>query len=201
MVPRRWIFSDFLRLLFSASRVQHISDLHSKFAIRPHHVWKYGRHQIYTTAENSRGKKIKEETTGRKYSVRICYTRYKKYGLGLGWMSGLGLVVNICHTSISATNHGLYSNASCSTSQWPMQWERAISRPQISETALSILMKFRPPEDHPPCRISFQSDYLGLLILLHNTALSLNNPKNFHIYFSTDKKTEMKRVQIMQSKA
>jgi len=26
--------------------VQHISDLHSKFALRPHHVWKYGRHQI-----------------------------------------------------------------------------------------------------------------------------------------------------------
>jgi len=30
----------------SASRVQHISDLHSKFALRPHHVWKYGRHPI-----------------------------------------------------------------------------------------------------------------------------------------------------------
>jgi len=26
--------------------VQHISDLHSKFALRPHHVWKYGRHPI-----------------------------------------------------------------------------------------------------------------------------------------------------------
>jgi len=26
--------------------VQHISDLHSKFALRPHHVWKYGRHAI-----------------------------------------------------------------------------------------------------------------------------------------------------------
>jgi len=23
--------------------VQHISDLHSKFALRPHNVWKYGR--------------------------------------------------------------------------------------------------------------------------------------------------------------
>jgi len=30
--------------LFPASHVQHISDLHSKFALRPHHVWKYGRH-------------------------------------------------------------------------------------------------------------------------------------------------------------
>jgi len=24
--------------------VQHVSDLHLKFALRPHHVWKYGRH-------------------------------------------------------------------------------------------------------------------------------------------------------------
>jgi len=23
--------------------MHHISDLHSKFALRPHHVWKYGR--------------------------------------------------------------------------------------------------------------------------------------------------------------
>jgi len=30
----------FLRPVFSASRVQYISDLHSKFALRPHHVWK-----------------------------------------------------------------------------------------------------------------------------------------------------------------
>jgi len=27
-----------LRPVFSASRVQHISDMHSKFALRPHHV-------------------------------------------------------------------------------------------------------------------------------------------------------------------
>jgi len=26
--------------------VQHISDMHSKFTLRPHHVWKYGRHPI-----------------------------------------------------------------------------------------------------------------------------------------------------------
>ena len=35
---------DLLRPVFSASRVQYISDMHSKFALRPHHVWKYGRH-------------------------------------------------------------------------------------------------------------------------------------------------------------
>jgi len=40
------IFGDFLRPVFSASRVQHISDVHSKFALRPHHVCKYGRHPV-----------------------------------------------------------------------------------------------------------------------------------------------------------
>ena len=41
MVPK-WRF--FCVLYFSASRVQHISDIHSKFALRPHHV--YGRHPL-----------------------------------------------------------------------------------------------------------------------------------------------------------
>jgi len=40
------IFGDFLRPAFSASRVQHASDLHPKFALRPHHVRQYGRHPI-----------------------------------------------------------------------------------------------------------------------------------------------------------
>jgi len=39
-------FWRFLGPAFSASHVQHISDMHSKFALRPHHVWKYGRHPI-----------------------------------------------------------------------------------------------------------------------------------------------------------
>jgi len=41
------IFGDFLGPAFSASCVPHISDLHNKFALRPHHVWKYGRHPTY----------------------------------------------------------------------------------------------------------------------------------------------------------
>jgi len=40
------IFGDFLRHVFSASCVQHILDLYPKFALRPHHVLKYGRHPI-----------------------------------------------------------------------------------------------------------------------------------------------------------
>jgi len=40
------IFGDFLRPVFLASRMQHISELHLKFALRPHHVCKYSRHPL-----------------------------------------------------------------------------------------------------------------------------------------------------------
>ena len=46
MVPRWRFLATFLHPVFSASCVLHISDLHSKFALGPHHVWKYGRHPI-----------------------------------------------------------------------------------------------------------------------------------------------------------
>ena len=39
-------FWRFLHPVFAASREQHISDLHSKFALGPRHVQKYGRHPI-----------------------------------------------------------------------------------------------------------------------------------------------------------
>ena len=51
--------SDFLCPVFAASRVQRISDLHSKFALRPHHVPKYGKHPI--SAEIRREKKRKKK--------------------------------------------------------------------------------------------------------------------------------------------
>jgi len=44
--PDGELLATFLRPVFSASRVQQVSDLYSKFALRPHHVWKYGRHPI-----------------------------------------------------------------------------------------------------------------------------------------------------------
>ena len=46
MVPRWRFLATFWRPVFSASRLQQVSDLHLKFALRPHHVWKYGRHPI-----------------------------------------------------------------------------------------------------------------------------------------------------------
>jgi len=67
MVPRWQIFDDFLRPVFAANRVQHVSDLHLKFALRPHHVWKYMADIQFATAEIRRGKKerkIEEGTTG-----------------------------------------------------------------------------------------------------------------------------------------
>jgi len=61
MLPRWQIFWQFLRPVFAASRVQHISDLHSKFALRPHHVWMYGRHQICDRWDWARKEKKKKE--------------------------------------------------------------------------------------------------------------------------------------------
>ena len=40
------IFGDFFASCISASRVPHISDLPSNFALRPHHVCKYGRYPM-----------------------------------------------------------------------------------------------------------------------------------------------------------
>ena len=53
MVPK-W---RFLRPVFPASRVQHISDLDGKFALGSHHVWKYMVDIESAAAEIRRGKK------------------------------------------------------------------------------------------------------------------------------------------------
>ena len=53
------IFGDFFASRFSASRAQQVSDLHSKFPLRPHHVWKCVDIQS-PTAEIRRGKKKKK---------------------------------------------------------------------------------------------------------------------------------------------
>jgi len=71
MVPGWRFLATFLRSVFSASRLQHISDLHSKFALRPHRVWKYGRHTNVRPLRLGEEKKIedrKKETTGWKYN-------------------------------------------------------------------------------------------------------------------------------------
>jgi len=48
-----------------------MSDLHSKFAVRPHHVWRCGRHPICDGRERQEKKekeRKEDETTGRKYN-------------------------------------------------------------------------------------------------------------------------------------
>jgi len=60
-VLRRRFFASFLRPVFPASHLQHISDLHSKFALRPHHVQKYGRHPIYDGWESVRKRERKKK--------------------------------------------------------------------------------------------------------------------------------------------
>ena len=57
--------------LLSASRVQHGSDLHPKFALRPHHVWKYGIDIQSATAEIRRGKKKKKKKKKKKPQGKI----------------------------------------------------------------------------------------------------------------------------------
>jgi len=67
----------FLRPVFSASRVLQVSDLHSKFALRPLHVWKFDRHPISLTAEIRRGKK--EERRWKKPQGRTKYNGLPYY--------------------------------------------------------------------------------------------------------------------------
>jgi len=56
MVPK-W---RFLRPVFSASRVQHISDMHSNFALRPHTMCGSMVDSQSATAEIRQGKKKEE---------------------------------------------------------------------------------------------------------------------------------------------
>jgi len=57
-------FGDFLRPVFSASRLQQVSDLHLKFALRPHHcvtVWQTSNLRWLRLGEKKKKKKKKEE--------------------------------------------------------------------------------------------------------------------------------------------
>ena len=91
VVPKWRFLSDFLRPAFPATCVQHISDLHSKFALRPHHVMvrKYGRHPVcMRPLRLGEEKRKKKETTWQKYNVRICYATPLGHIVGpTGWTS------------------------------------------------------------------------------------------------------------------
>ena len=61
MVPRWRVFSSFLCPVFSASCVQHTSDMHSKFALRPHNLWKYGRYPMSDRWDQARKQKRRKK--------------------------------------------------------------------------------------------------------------------------------------------
>ena len=62
MVPRWRFLATFLRTVFPASQLQHVSDLHPKFALRPHHTMCGSIADIQSaTAEIRRGKKKKKK--------------------------------------------------------------------------------------------------------------------------------------------
>jgi len=72
MVPRWRFFGDFLLPVFSASRVQHVSGLHSQFALRPHHVWTGSMVDTQSaTADIRRAKKEKELECGQMPNVMV----------------------------------------------------------------------------------------------------------------------------------
>jgi len=65
MVPRWRFLATFLRPVSSASRVQHVSDLRVKFALRPHHLCMYDRHSTLRRLRlGEETKKKEEQTTG-----------------------------------------------------------------------------------------------------------------------------------------
>ena len=72
MVPKWRFLATFLRSVFSESRVQHISDLHSKFALRPQHVWKYGGHPISDHWDQARKKRRKKQAE----NIMVCPITY-----------------------------------------------------------------------------------------------------------------------------
>jgi len=60
-----------LRPVFSASRVQHISDLHSKFALRPHHCGSMVDIQ-FPTAEIRPGRKEERKKKPHDENIMAC---------------------------------------------------------------------------------------------------------------------------------
>jgi len=59
------IFGNFLGAAFSASLVQHVSDMHLKFALKPQHVWKYGETSNLRRLRLGEEKKKKDRTNYR----------------------------------------------------------------------------------------------------------------------------------------
>jgi len=82
MVHRWRIFGDFLRPVFTASRVQHVSDLHPKFALRPHHESMVDIQSATAEIRRGKGKKKKKPQGKNIMSASATEGSHKKlYGL------------------------------------------------------------------------------------------------------------------------
>jgi len=77
------IFGKFLHPVFSVSRVQHVSDLHLKFALRPHYVWKYGRHLICGLSAKRKEKRKKKPQGKNIMSASATQGGHNKHGTEL----------------------------------------------------------------------------------------------------------------------
>ena len=64
--------SEFLHPVFSVSHVQHIWDLNSKFALRPHHVWKYVDIQLRPLRTGEEKKRMKEKKKQQRQNIMAC---------------------------------------------------------------------------------------------------------------------------------
>jgi len=62
---------DFLCPVFTASRVQHVSDLHSKFALRSHHVWKHGLRRLRLDEEKKIERRRRKKKKDRNHRTKI----------------------------------------------------------------------------------------------------------------------------------
>ena len=72
MVRRCHIFDDCLRLVFSASRMQQVSDVHRKFAPRPNHLWKYGTHPLCDGREQAWRKRRERWKKPQEKNIMAC---------------------------------------------------------------------------------------------------------------------------------
>jgi len=63
--------ATFLGPAFAASRVQHLSDLHSKFALGPHHVTKTSNLRPLRLGEEKKERRQKKKKIERNYRAKI----------------------------------------------------------------------------------------------------------------------------------
>jgi len=104
MMPRWRFFALFFRPVFSASRVQQVSDMHSKF-VRPHYVRKYGRHPISDRRRGKKDRRKKIEITGQKYNGLPYYIgRPQQPGRQLVHRKLLDVTSNACEIFLNWRN-------------------------------------------------------------------------------------------------